>query len=96
MSKYVSSPIALQLYFNSGENGVIAPTVVDGITRRKVDLPQCTIRKCIEFIGTYSNPNGKGSSFARGKRTIKKDNQSDKMKMPYNTLQTERRNLYGV
>lgn len=69
MSKYVSSPIALQLYFNSGENGVIAPTVVDGITRRKVDLPQCTIRKCIEFIGTYSNPNGKGSSFARGKRT---------------------------
>lgn len=73
MSKYVSSPIALQLYFNSGENGVIAPTVVDGITRRKVDLPQCTIRKCIEFIGTYSNPNGKGSSFARGKRTIKKD-----------------------
>lgn len=23
-------------------------------------------------------------------------NQSDKMKMPYNTLQTERRNLYGV
>ena len=32
MSKYVSSPIALQLYFNSGENGVIAPTVVDGIT----------------------------------------------------------------
>lgn len=40
MSKYVSSPIALQLYFNSGENGVIAPTVVDGITRRKVDLPQ--------------------------------------------------------
>lgn len=71
MSKYVSSPIALQLYFNSGENGVIAPTVVDGITRRKVDLPQCTIRKCIY-------------------------NQSDKMKMPYNTLQTERRNLYGV
>lgn len=73
MGKYVSSPIALQLYFNSGENDVTAPTVVDGITRRAVDLPQCTIRKCIEFIGTYSNPNRKGSSFARGKRTIKKD-----------------------
>ena len=73
MSKYISSPIALQLYFNNGQNGVKTPTAIDCITRRKVDLPQCTIRKCIEFIGTYSAPDGKGSSFARGKRTIKKD-----------------------
>lgn len=73
MSKYISSPIAIQLYFDNGENGVEASTTVGGIPRKNVDLPQCTIRKCIEFIGTYSNPNGMGSSFARGKRTIKKD-----------------------
>lgn len=74
MSKFISSPVVLPVYSDNSDNmdnNIEVAIVLDGITRRKVDLPGCAIRKCVEFIGTYSDPNGKGSSFARGKRTIK-------------------------
>lgn len=35
-------------------------------------------------------------SMVSADKSLTLNNQSDKMKMPYNTLQTERRNLYGV